>query len=124
MVQRELREDRISVTVATPPTGMDKLARLNFDHSYAVYLVHKPVFMVLRPQLLSRGIDPGAPLTIVAVMAAGIAGGWLLYRLVETPFMRLRARWYPADGAKVEARHFQPAARSAAEPVSSGGTAS
>jgi hypothetical protein len=39
--------------------------------SYAVYLVHKPVFMALRPQLVERGIDPAAPLTIVAVMAAG-----------------------------------------------------
>jgi peptidoglycan/LPS O-acetylase OafA/YrhL len=64
--------------------------------SYAVYLVHKPVFMALRPELASRGIDPAAPLTIVAVMAAGILGGWLLYRLVETPFMRLRARWFPS----------------------------
>lgn len=68
--------------------------------SYAVYLVHKPVFMALRPELLGRGIDPGAPLTILAVMAAGILGGWVLYRAVETPFMRLRARWYPAGGAK------------------------
>lgn len=64
--------------------------------SYAVYLVHKPVFMALRPELVRRDIDTGAPLTIVAVMAAGVFGGWLLYRLVETPFMRLRARWYPA----------------------------
>jgi peptidoglycan/LPS O-acetylase OafA/YrhL len=64
--------------------------------SYAVYLVHKPVFMALRPEIARRGIDPAAPLTILAVMALGIFGGWLLYRLVETPFMRLRARWYPA----------------------------
>ncbi|GAB3380437.1 acyltransferase family protein [Massilia agri] len=68
--------------------------------SYAVYLVHKPVFMALRPELLGRGIDPGAPLTILAVMAAGILGGWVLYRVVETPFMRLRARWFPASAAK------------------------
>jgi len=69
--------------------------------SYAVYLVHKPVFMALRPELVRRGIDPGAPLTIVAVMGAGILGGWVLYRVVETPFMRLRARWYPARAPKV-----------------------
>jgi peptidoglycan/LPS O-acetylase OafA/YrhL len=69
--------------------------------SYAVYLVHKPVFMALRPELERRGIDPGAPLTILAVMAAGILGGWLLYRLVETPFMRLRARWFPAAAPAV-----------------------
>ena len=63
--------------------------------SYAVYLAHKPVFMALRPELLERGIDPNAPLTIIMVMAVGILSGWLLYRLVETPFMRLRARLYP-----------------------------
>ena len=63
--------------------------------SYAIYLMHKPVFMALRPELLSRSIDPGAPLTIAAVMAAGILGGWVLYRVIEMPFMQLRARWYP-----------------------------
>jgi peptidoglycan/LPS O-acetylase OafA/YrhL len=67
--------------------------------SYAVYLVHKPVFMALRSELQQRGFNPEAPLTIVGVMAAGVFGGWLLYRLVETPFMRLRSRWFPAAGA-------------------------
>ena len=80
--------------------------------SYAIYLVHKPVFMALRPELISRGIDSGAPLTIAAVMAAGILGGWVLYRVIETPFMQLRARWYPAGtstthhtGAAMHAGH-------------------
>ena len=80
--------------------------------SYAIYLVHKPVFMALRPELISRRIDPGAPLTIAAVMAAGILGGWVLYRVIETPFMQLRARWYPAGtstthhtGAAMHAGH-------------------
>ena len=68
--------------------------------SYAVYLVHKPVFMALRPELQRQGIDRGAPMTIVMVMAAGILGGWLLYRMVETPFMQLRDRLYPTGGAK------------------------
>jgi peptidoglycan/LPS O-acetylase OafA/YrhL len=63
--------------------------------SYAIYLVHKPVFMALYPELERRGIDPGAPLTAAAVMAVGVLGGWLVYWLVETPFMRLRARRYP-----------------------------
>ncbi|QBE66618.1 acyltransferase family protein [Pseudoduganella lutea] len=63
--------------------------------SYAIYLMHKPVFMALRPELVSRGIDTEAPATIVGVMAAGMFGGWLLYRAVESPCMRLRSRWYP-----------------------------
>jgi peptidoglycan/LPS O-acetylase OafA/YrhL len=68
--------------------------------SYAVYLVHKPVFMALRPHLERLHVDAGAPVTVVAVMAAGIAGGWVLYRCVETPFMRLRERWTTAHTVK------------------------
>ena len=68
--------------------------------SYAVYLVHKPVFMALRPHLERLHIDAGAPAAVVAVMGAGIAGGWVLYRCVETPFMRLRARWTTAHTVK------------------------
>lgn len=83
--------------------------------SYAVYLVHKPVFMALRPELVRRDIDTGAPLTIVAVMAAGAFGGWLLYRLVETPFMRLRARWYPAESQKIHGASTVHAAVSVCE---------
>jgi peptidoglycan/LPS O-acetylase OafA/YrhL len=83
--------------------------------SYAVYLVHKPVFMALRPELERRGIDPAAPLTIVAVMAAGILGGWLLYRLVETPFMRLRARWFPATGHRLDSPLVPREVRSSAQ---------
>jgi peptidoglycan/LPS O-acetylase OafA/YrhL len=77
--------------------------------SYAVYLVHKPVFMALRPELERRAIDPASPLTVMAVMAAGIFGGWVLYRLVETPFMRLRARWYPAPDKSISALRVSPA---------------
>jgi peptidoglycan/LPS O-acetylase OafA/YrhL len=65
--------------------------------SYAVYLAHKPVFMALRPWCERMHIDTHAPLAIVAIMAAGVFAGWLLYRLVETPFMRLRARWFPSN---------------------------
>lgn len=79
--------------------------------SYAVYLVHKPVFMALRPELNGRGIAADAPLTIAAVMAAGVLGGWLLYRVVETPFMRLRERWYPASAPQTSRATPHPEAR-------------
>jgi len=42
-------------------------------------------------------IDTNAPLTVALMFGAGIFGGWLLFRCVETPFMQLRARWYPAN---------------------------
>lgn len=68
--------------------------------SYAVYLAHKPVFMALSPELQKWGVDTNAPLTIIIVMAIGILSGWLLYILIETPFMELRVRLYPAGGLK------------------------
>jgi peptidoglycan/LPS O-acetylase OafA/YrhL len=73
--------------------------------SYAVYLIHKPIFMLAAAHLGQR--DAGAPLTIFVVMAAGILGGWILFRCVETPFMLLRARWYPSSPVH---RHAAPTA--------------
>ena len=67
--------------------------------SYAVYLAHKPIFMMLNAELVRRHIDPANPLCVMAVMAIGVAGGCLLFYCVETPFMRLRARLYPASPA-------------------------
>ncbi|PHV08414.1 acyltransferase [Janthinobacterium sp. BJB412] len=67
--------------------------------SYAVYLMHKPIFMLAAPHLRRMNVDTGAPLTVLLVFAAGIFGGWLLFRFVETPFMQLRARWYPSKQA-------------------------
>jgi len=65
--------------------------------SYAIYLVHKPLFMLVSPQLAQRHIDTNSPLVVALVLCAGVAGGWLLYRAVELPFMRLRGRWFPPD---------------------------
>lgn len=63
--------------------------------SYAVYLAHKPIFMALRPWCERLRVDTQAPLSILSIMAIGIFGGWVLFRLVETPFMSLRARLFP-----------------------------
>jgi len=63
--------------------------------SYAIYLVHKPIFMLVSPQLAQRHIDANSPPVVVLVLCAGVAGGWLLFRAVELPFMRLRSRWFP-----------------------------
>ncbi|MFZ6658127.1 acyltransferase family protein [Undibacterium sp. TJN19] len=75
--------------------------------SYAIYLVHKPVFMVLRAELVNTQIDFNAPLSISAIGAAGVSGGWLLYRLVETPFMKMRARWFPIEGQQTTAHAIE-----------------
>lgn len=61
--------------------------------SYAIYLTHKSVSILVAARMAQAGYVEEAPVTIAACMAASLGAGWLLYRLVETPFMRLRARW-------------------------------
>jgi peptidoglycan/LPS O-acetylase OafA/YrhL len=67
--------------------------------SYAIYLVHKQVSILVAQALGTAGHGPDRPLTIAAALAASVLAGWLLYRLVETPFMRLRERYVPGHGA-------------------------
>ncbi|MGB9110991.1 MAG: acyltransferase, partial [Telluria sp.] len=67
--------------------------------SYAIYLVHKQVSVLIAKALATTGHGPGHPLTIAAALTASVLAGWLLYRLVETPFMRLRERHLPGNGA-------------------------
>ena len=66
--------------------------------SYAIYLVHKQVSILAARPLRAAGYGPGHPLTIAVALALSVLAGWLLYRVVETPFMRLRARFVPGNG--------------------------
>jgi peptidoglycan/LPS O-acetylase OafA/YrhL len=59
--------------------------------SYAFYLIHKPIMVVLRRELPADW-DSDAPWTAALIFAACLAGAWVLNTLVETPFMRLRRR--------------------------------
>lgn len=65
--------------------------------SYAIYLEHKQVSVLAAQFLHARGYGPEHPLTIALALSLSVLCGWLLYRLVETPFMRLRARWVPGN---------------------------
>jgi peptidoglycan/LPS O-acetylase OafA/YrhL len=60
--------------------------------SYSIYLLHKQLFILLRAPLTAMGYGPESPQAIAAIMAASVLAGWLLYKLVEAPFMALRAR--------------------------------
>jgi peptidoglycan/LPS O-acetylase OafA/YrhL len=73
--------------------------------SYAIYLTHKPIASILAKQLKVYGIAPGSPLTVLVVTVVALAGGWLLYALVEQPFMRLRDRWFPRNFKAAAPRH-------------------
>jgi len=67
--------------------------------SYAVYLVHKQVCVMVAAWLGRHGYGAASWTTIGVSLAASLLAGWLLYRLVETPFMALRARWVPSNAA-------------------------
>ncbi len=77
--------------------------------SYAIYLVHKQLIVILAKTLRQAGIAPDTPLAVAILALSSIAAGWLLYFIVETPFMKLRERFVPAA-----ARTPQPAVAAAA----------
>lgn len=64
--------------------------------SYAIYLVHKQVMILLAEPLADAGFAAGGWVAVVLSFAASVAAGLALYFLVETPFMKLRERWVPA----------------------------
>ncbi len=65
--------------------------------SYAIYLIHKPLFQILKSPLAENNIDINGGLGVIIIMTVSIFCGWMLYFCVETPFMKLRARLYPAN---------------------------
>ena len=78
--------------------GAEKLALW----SYAIYLAHKPIFKLAIEPLTRMNIDINAPAGIAIIMVAGAMGGWLLYRLVENPFMAVRDRFFPSSRIKAQ----------------------
>ena len=65
--------------------------------SYAIYLVHKQLCVVLAQELVPLGLDANTPVGVLVLLTASILAGWVLYALVETPFMWLRERYVKAE---------------------------
>ncbi len=65
--------------------------------SYAIYLTHKTLCVLLRAPLQDAGWGPDTWQAIVLMSAASMLAGWLLHLLVETPFMKLRDRFVPGN---------------------------
>lgn len=65
--------------------------------SYAIYLLHKQLCILINAQLKPFDIQPDSAAAILTMSAASIATGWLLHLLVETPFMKLRDRYVPGN---------------------------
>lgn len=62
--------------------------------SYAIYLTHKQIFLLLKPELAEHGISAASWTGIAIMTAVSIPLGWLLYAAIETPFLVLRDRYF------------------------------
>lgn len=65
--------------------------------SYAIYLLHRQVCVLGAGVLHRYGHAPDSVTAIGILLAASVLTGWLLFALVETPFMRLRDRYVPGS---------------------------
>jgi len=64
--------------------------------SYSIYLTHKQLCI-----LLGEHLAPTEALSIAVMIGASVLAGWLLYRVVEMPFMQLRERFVPSNFKRV-----------------------
>jgi len=73
--------------------------------SYSIYLTHNLV--LLSGSRLSARF-PNVPLAIhlLTWVAGMIAFGWVFFRLVELPAIRMRDRWVPRGIARPDAQNF------------------
>jgi peptidoglycan/LPS O-acetylase OafA/YrhL len=70
-------------------------------HSYCIYLVHVPLFRLLNKVIADR-FDGWHGLAHAAIAwTAAVLAGMVMTRLVETPALRLRDRWFPPSGLKM-----------------------
>ena len=65
--------------------------------AYAIYLTHKQIGILARKPMEQLGYGPESAVAIAAIMALSLVFGWLLFKLVETPFMVLRERYVPTN---------------------------
>jgi peptidoglycan/LPS O-acetylase OafA/YrhL len=65
--------------------------------SYAIYLSHKALAVIMQKQLANNGVDTHSVIAVMIISSACLLGGWLLYKCVETPFMNLRDTRFPTS---------------------------
>jgi peptidoglycan/LPS O-acetylase OafA/YrhL len=97
----------VLVTAALSPSSWLNRVRIPGAYhialwSYSIYLSHKAVMMILKRLMQPFEVAPF--LLIVTIAIASVLVGALLYWLVESPFMAIRARRFPTSFAKVTGR--------------------
>jgi len=90
-------------TLVDPGARLRRIATFLGVTSYAVYVLHSPVSSVLNSVTRyiggRTGGDIGAPWLGLAVLAALLAGAWLVDRHFDTPVRRLLGRLIPGGRA-------------------------
>ncbi|MDB5948787.1 MAG: acyltransferase [Massilia sp.] len=102
LIVAALGERSLLRTVRIP--GAEQLALW----SYALYLTHKQVCILAAGPLAARGYEADSPVAIGVSLALSLLSGWLLFRLVETPFMALRERYLPSGSRAPAVLSAQP----------------
>jgi peptidoglycan/LPS O-acetylase OafA/YrhL len=67
--------------------------------SYAMYLVHKPVFSAARPLLQTLGLEARGTGGVALLLVLSLLAAAALHFTVERPFLRWRDRRFPAQPA-------------------------
>ena len=65
--------------------------------SYAIYLTHKAIAGIVQKLLGQHGVAADSWAAVALITIACLLVGWLLYRLIETPFMAWRDRRVPTS---------------------------
>lgn len=64
--------------------------------SYAIYLIHKPVYKILADTLHNFNIDTNSTLSVVVAILISVISGMLMYKWIEAPVIKLRDQYFPS----------------------------
>lgn len=62
--------------------------------SYALYLIHKPLMNMMMPLFIAREWDLNSFFAIAIMFLSSAVAAFAMYKGIETPFMRLRERYF------------------------------
>jgi peptidoglycan/LPS O-acetylase OafA/YrhL len=87
----------LMVIAAVSPAGFlyrfnSRMTAFIAKMSFVLYLSHKGVIHLVQPLFEKSGLAPKGNMMFVASMLAAVAGAFILHKIVEVPFLRLRQR--------------------------------
>lgn len=58
--------------------------------SYSIYLIHKPISVIIYRELFKLGVVPTSFISVLIITLVTVVSGWLVYVCIEAPFLKLR----------------------------------